>query len=140
MYNLEDWYISKMNQTKTLGVLQHKMVETLGKHLIIEFFGCPPEKIDDQKFTEQVLVEAARAAKLTILEVFTHKFSPQGVTGVVMLSESHISIHTWPEKGYAALDVYTCGEGDPKRALDVLKKRLEPKMAKVSELRRGILE
>ena len=82
----------------------------IGRHCILELYGCPNYLLDNQSFIQQVLREAAAIAKSTLLGELSHKFSPQGVTALVLLAESHISIHTWPESGYAAVDVFTCGE------------------------------
>lgn len=79
-----------------------------GRHLIADLTGCA--RLDDAGFVEAALVAAAEAAGATVLEARLHSFGPgQGVTGVVLLAESHISIHTWPEHGYAAVDIFLCG-------------------------------
>ena len=81
----------------------------IGRHCILELYDCPDYLLDNQPFIQQVLREAAEIAKSTLLGELAHKFDPQGVTALVLLAESHISIHTWPESGYAAVDVFTCG-------------------------------
>jgi len=73
----------------------------------------------------------------TLLHIHTHKFSPQGVSGVAVLAESHISVHTWPEIGYGAFDVFMCGDADPWRSVDVLKRAFTTESVHVKELRRG---
>jgi S-adenosylmethionine decarboxylase len=78
--------------------------------------GCKPNLLNNLTFLKKLLVEAAERANATVLNVAFHHFTPQGVSGVVVISESHLSIHTWPEYGYAALDFYTCGDTDPKVA------------------------
>ena len=107
-----------------------------GMHLLIDLWGC--ENLDDPDFIENALSEAARAAGATILHAHTHHFSPYGgVTGVLVLSESHISIHTWPEKGYAAIDVFMCGACDPREALPALKRAFQPESVSLGTERRG---
>jgi S-adenosylmethionine decarboxylase len=85
-------------------------LKQLGKHIILELWGCEKEALDDQPGIEKMLIDAVKACGATLICVKTHKFSPQGVTGVAVLAESHISIHTWPELGYAAMDLFTWGE------------------------------
>lgn len=97
-----------------------------GKHCIQEIYGADSTKLNDEAFVHASLVEAARVANATVLDVRTHLFDPQGVTGFVLLSESHISIHTWPELGYAAVDVYTCGDTtEPREACEYLSECFE---------------
>jgi len=111
----------------------------LGRHLIIELSGCPREILDSQEKIEQVMTDAAIAANTTILKKVFHKFSPQGVTGVIVVSESHISIHTWPELNYAAIDIFTCGQkADPWKAHEVIVRELKPKDVKITEMIRGL--
>ncbi|MCD6509109.1 MAG: adenosylmethionine decarboxylase [Thermoprotei archaeon] len=111
----------------------------LGRHIIAEFIGCPPSVLDDIEVLKEELVKAAEIAGATVLGDAFHKFKPYGVTGVVIVGESHLSIHTWPEYGYAALDIFTCGNHvDPWKAYEVLKEVLKPKYVSVMELRRGV--
>lgn len=84
-----------------------------GRHLLVEFRGCDPTQLDDCTLTEQVLVAACKHAGCHVLHFHFHKFQPQGVTGIVVLAESHASVHTFPEEQYAALDMFTCGDKDP---------------------------
>ena len=114
-------------------------MKTFGKHLIIELFGSPFKLLNDEAYIRKVILDAAKAAKLTIIDCVTHKFQPQGVTGVVVVAESHLSIHTWPESSYAAIDVFTCGKGDPYDAYKLLVRRLKPKNSYVSQIMRGML-
>ena len=112
----------------------------LGRHLILELYGCSPEILDSEETIKRVLTEAVKAANGNICGVFFHKFNPQGVTGVVVISESHISIHTWPEHGYAAVDVFTCGERmDPWKACEHIVKNFKPANVNVLEIKRGLL-
>ncbi|WP_052343991.1 adenosylmethionine decarboxylase [Kallotenue papyrolyticum] len=110
----------------------------LGKHLIAELWGASPDAFNDPDLIRESLVAAAERGNFTILDVHVHTFSPHGVTGVLVLAESHISIHTWPEYNYAALDVFTCA-GDPWAALEELKARLHVARVEVRELDRGLL-
>jgi len=89
--------------------------QALGRHLIVEVWDADPRLLDDVKALEQLLLQAARAAKATVIQSVFHRFSPYGVSGVVVIAESHLTIHTWPEYGYAAIDIFTCG---PKMDLD----------------------
>jgi len=84
------------------------MLKCLGKHFLIELVNCDEEILKDQEQVRKFLLEAAIQAKATIVEQIFHCFSPYGVSGVVVIAESHISIHTWPEHNYAAVDVFTC--------------------------------
>jgi S-adenosylmethionine decarboxylase len=84
--------------------------EAVGKHCILELYDCDRSKLDDEAFLRDTITTAARRAGATLLNLITHRFEPQGVTGLALLAESHISIHTWPESGYAAVDVFTCGD------------------------------
>jgi S-adenosylmethionine decarboxylase len=90
---------------------------TLGKHCFTEVYGCPFELLDNEEFLKQQIIESLNKTSLTLLDISSHKFNPQGVTIVALLSESHISIHTWPEEGSAALDVFTCGDTNPEVAM-----------------------
>jgi len=86
----------------------------LARHLLCEYYGCPPEALDDPDLVARLLGEAAAAAKTTLLETRLHRFAPQGVSGVAILAESHLAIHTWPEHGFATVEVFVCGdEADP---------------------------
>ena len=91
-----------------------------GKHLIVEFRGCPSQLLNDVAVIEAHLRRASQAAQCTVLHSYAHPFEPQGVTCFVALAESHISIHTWPEHGYAAIDIFMCGYKDPTTALEHL--------------------
>ena len=84
--------------------------DMVGKHCILELYDCDHSKLDDEAFLRTTITTAAKRAGATLLNLITHRFDPQGVTGLALLAESHISIHTWPENGYAAVDVFTCGD------------------------------
>ena len=85
-------------------------MESTGNHCIAELYDCPPELINDETYVKKVLREAVEAGFATLIHEVSHKFHPQGVTALALISESHIAIHTWPEYGYVAADVFTCGE------------------------------
>ncbi|MBP8612905.1 MAG: S-adenosylmethionine decarboxylase proenzyme [Candidatus Atribacteria bacterium] len=112
-------------------------MRTEGKHIIMDASGCNPEILNDLNYVRQLLVEAAKEANATVLNVAFHHFTPQGVSGVVVISESHFSIHTWPEYGYAALDFYTCGDINPKVACDYVAQHLKASYTQITEVLRG---
>jgi S-adenosylmethionine decarboxylase len=117
------------------------MKNALGRHILCEAYGCDPGVLNDRKTVENTMVEAALTAGAEVREVAFHKFSPQGVSGVVVISESHLTIHTWPELGYAAIDVFTCGDAvDPWNALDYLVKQLRATNTVSSEVKRGVMQ
>ena len=116
-------------------------MDVLGKHLLLELKDCNRETIDNLEFIKEILCETAEKIGATIVNQAFHKFAPQGVSGVVVIAESHISIHTWPEYGYASVDVFTCGDIiDPKSAINLLVEKLEAKESSFIELKRGILQ
>jgi spermidine synthase len=115
-------------------------LEALGRHCIIEYYGCPSEIMNDVKLIEDAMVGAARAMRANIVASEFHHFNPHGVSGMVIISESHLSIHTWPEYGYAAVDVFTCGDViDPTNAHEMLREAFKPTSESVMELKRGLL-
>jgi len=112
-------------------------MDHLGRHLIVEFWGC--HNLDSLELAEEALTRAAVESGATLLSVKTHKFSPQGISGVAIIAESHISIHTWPEYGYAAVDIFTCGDKvEPYRAAEVLQRYFRPSSSHILEMVRGI--
>ncbi len=112
-------------------------METKSQHLLIELFGCNIDALEDRALLTNLLEEAAVAADVTIVQSVFHQYSPQGVTGVVIIEESHLSIHTWPEYGYASVDFYTCGNGEPEKALHVIQNGLDAKRSEVMMVDRG---
>ena len=115
-------------------------METLGTHLLAEFVNCNYEQINDVNIVKDCLENAALQANATIVQSVFHKFSPYGVSGVVVISESHLTIHTWPEYNYAAVDVFTCGDSvDPYVAIEVLKSLFSAEISEIKEVRRGHL-
>lgn len=115
-------------------------MNTLGRHILAEIYGCDFNILNDIKKVEQVMVNAALEAGAEVREFVFHKFSPQGVSGVVVISESHLAIHTWPEIGYAAVDVFTCGERvDPWDALKFLIEGFKAQNHDAKEIERGTM-
>ncbi|MBT3360885.1 MAG: adenosylmethionine decarboxylase [Rhodospirillales bacterium] len=113
-------------------------LEFAGTHLLIEMWGAT--RLDDPDAIEATLREAALAAGATVLHAHTHRFSPfGGVSGVVVLAESHISIHTWPERDYAAIDIFMCGDCHPYESIPVLRQAFEPSNVQIAEHKRGLM-
>ncbi len=113
-------------------------VKFAGMHLIIELWQA--SRLDDPKFIADTLEAAARAAGATILHSHMHHFSPNGgVSGVVVLAESHISIHTWPERRYAALDIFMCGKCDPYHSIPILRQAFRAGQVQLTEHKRGLI-
>lgn len=113
-------------------------METMGRHVISELWGCNFEKLNDLNFIETTFVEAALRSGAEIREVAFHKFAPQGVSGVVIISESHLTIHSFPEHGYASIDVYTCGDLNPNVAAEYIAKALNAEVRENIEIPRGM--
>lgn len=110
----------------------------LGKHGILECYGCKFEVLNDEQLFLDAFKKAVKEARMTLLNLSSHKFEPQGLTALALLSESHMSVHTYPELGYAAIDVFTCGdEGSPEKAVEVLLSILKPTRHDVKFLPRG---
>lgn len=115
-------------------------MKPLGRHILAEIYGCDFELLNNPRKVEQIMVSAALEAGAEVREYVFHKFSPQGVSGVVVISESHLTIHTWPELGYAAVDVFTCGDTvDPWDACNYLTSSLNAQEIKATETIRGII-
>jgi S-adenosylmethionine decarboxylase len=113
-------------------------METMGRHVISELWGCDFEKLNDVVQIEQIFVGAALKSGAEIREVAFHKFAPQGVSGVVIISESHLTIHSFPEHGYASIDVYTCGDLNPNIAADYIAEALGAETRENIEIPRGM--
>jgi len=113
-------------------------METMGRHVISELWGCNFDKLNSMESIEKIFVEAALKSGAEIREVAFHKFAPQGVSGVVIISESHLTIHSFPEHGYASIDVYTCGNLDPNIAADYIADALGAKTRETIEIPRGM--
>lgn len=114
-------------------------VRFAGNHVLVELWDAV--NLDDPKLIDEALLQGARDAGATVLHSHFHHFSPySGVSGVVVLAESHISIHTWPEKNYAAIDIFMCGDCDPHDALPAIKRVFQPGSVEVQHYRRGVIK
>ena len=114
--------------------------KALGTHLLLEMNECDAAVLDDMALVKQALLAAAEEAGATVVGEVFHKFSPVGVTGIVCIAESHISIHTWPEHGYAAADIFTCGDNlKPMEAAHLIAESLQAQHANVMEVKRGVI-
>ncbi len=110
----------------------------VGNHLVLELWGC--SNLNSPAVVEQALRDVVQATKVHLLDLKVYPFEPQGVTGLAMVSESHITIHTWPEHGYAAVDVFTCGEErDLTGAIDAVREHFTPERVQIMNIVRGIL-
>lgn len=107
-----------------------------GTHITIDIWGA--SNLDDESVVDHALRTAAKECGATLLDLFLHRFRPQGLTAVAVLGESHISIHAWPEVGYAALDVFTCGECDPYAAVPAIQAAFAPRQLQIVEQKRGL--
>lgn len=115
-------------------------LNALGRHVLAEIYGCNFNVLNDVNKVEDIMVNAALEAGAEVREVVFHKFSPQGVSGVVVISESHLAIHTWPELGYAAVDVFTCGDKvNPWDACNFLAEMFGAESVDAKETQRGII-
>ena len=115
-------------------------MHALGTHLLVELRDCNPDILDKLKKVEGILVSAAKTAKATVVGSHFHRFSPFGISGVVVIAESHLSVHTWPEYGYAAVDIFTCGEVlKPEVAAQYIIKQFRSQNPSIIEVKRGIL-
>jgi len=116
-------------------------MNALGRHVLAEVYGCSYEILNDLKKVERIMVDAALEAGAEVREVAFHMFSPHGISGVVVISESHLAIHTWPELGYAAVDIFTCGDRvDPWEACHYIVQKFRATNYTATETKRGIFE
>ena len=115
------WHESyKTNDIESIHIISG---ENIGRHCILELYQCDKAKLNDEAFIRTTITSSAKIAGATLINLVTHSFKPQGVTGLALLAESHISIHTWPEIAYAAIDVFTCGNHTmPEKACKILAK------------------
>lgn len=112
----------------------------LGTHLLVELKECNPETLKSLEKIRSTMISAAKEAKATIIDISFRKFNPFGISGIVVIAESHLTIHTWPEYGYAAVDIFTCGDIiKTEKASSYLIKQLECKNPSIVEMKRGIL-
>jgi S-adenosylmethionine decarboxylase proenzyme len=112
----------------------------LGRHLLLELRDCDKEALDNLEYLRSCLCETAEKIGATVLNNVFHQFCPQGVSGVVVIAESHLCIHTWPEYNFAAVDIFTCGNTiDPNAAIEILVEKLSASDYSAQEIQRGIL-
>ncbi|MDZ4122017.1 MAG: adenosylmethionine decarboxylase [Candidatus Cloacimonadaceae bacterium] len=116
-------------------------MQALGRQILVEFYDCDTEILKDEKYIAQAMIDACIIGKATVVAHTFHSFSPFGVSGVVVIAESHVAIHTWPEYGYAAVDIFTCGETiEPWILYRHLKEAFKSSHASNMELKRGLFE
>lgn len=108
-----------------------------GTHVLIDIWGA--SRLDDSEYMQSTLRRAIEATGATLLRLDLHKFEPNGgISGVAVLAESHLSIHTWPERGFAAIDMFTCGDCDPRKSIPVFREAFAPNQIQITEHRRGL--
>lgn len=116
-------------------------MEALGRQILVEYYDCDSDIINDVAQIENILLSATRAAKASIISHNFHKFSPHGVSGTIVIAESHVAIHTWPEYNYAAVDIFTCGETiDPWIIQEYIKDSFLSKNVSSIEMKRGLFK
>ena len=115
-------------------------MKTLGRHLIAEYYGCDTNILNDMDIVRDAMLAAADVVGATVMGESFHKFTPQGVSGTVVIAESHLSIHTWPECGYTAMDIFTCGGLDPRPGFELVAERLGAQSSRMHEILRGLPE
>ena len=113
-------------------------LKTLGRHILVEYYNCDSEILKDPAFIESQMKQAALEAKATIVESVFHHFNPWGVSGAVIVEESHLTIHTWPEYGFASADFFTCGDIDPWKSFEFLENVLKAEFSESVEIPRGL--
>jgi len=117
------------------------MKEMLGKQTMLELYGCKKELLNDKVFIENAMLQAAKATNATIIKHHFHQFSPYGISGTIIIAESHINIHTWPEHDYAAIDIFTCSKKmDEQKACELLKQAFNAKESLIKIYERGDLK
>jgi S-adenosylmethionine decarboxylase len=115
------------------------VLESLGRHLLLELYDCSSEVLNSLESVKTAMVEAAKRAEATIIDVVFHEFNPFGISGVVVIAESHLSIHTWPEHRYAAVDIFSCGDTlKPAEAANYLVEQFGANRASCVEVKRGV--
>lgn len=116
-------------------------IDQLGRHILVEFYNCDEDVLKNHSYIEEIMCEAARRAKATVVTSCFHKFNPWGVSGAVIIQESHLTIHTWPEYGYASVDLFTCGDSvNPWVGFSYLEENLKSERSESTEVSRGVVE
>ena len=130
--------MKKKNQSSAKQQSRQKTKQSwAGNHLILEFWQC--QHLNSPEIVKKALIESAAACQAELLSIEVHQFAPQGVSGIAAIKESHISIHTWPEFNYIAIDIFTCGQKvKPYLALEKLKEFFQPKHIDIIDLKRGV--
>ena len=129
---------SNLTGPVTHGGSNSSLNREFGSHFIIELINCSPAKLRKVKDVKQIMGEVIQESKTTVVKSSFHQFQPEGVTGMILIEESHFTIHTWPEESYAAADIFTCGhEMDPYIAMEVMKERFEAKEIRYQIIKRG---
>ncbi len=114
-------------------------MQALGRQILVEFYDCDRDVLNDESLIREILLEGVRRSRATVISDTFHTFSPHGVSGVIVIAESHVTIHTWPEHGYAAIDIFTCGETiDPWVIQNYLERHFRSKKVSSMELKRGL--
>ncbi|MBF8268457.1 MAG: S-adenosylmethionine decarboxylase proenzyme [Gammaproteobacteria bacterium] len=137
------WPVHNQKPARNAAATDHFVVKDglvfAGTHLIIDFWGA--SQLNDIDKMEQALRESVEAANATLLHLHLHHFTPyEGISGVAVLAESHISVHTWPERGYAAFDVFMCGDADPEKTVPILKAYFQPGNVSITKHLRGVTD
>lgn len=115
-------------------------MKQVGTHLVVDAWEASEDLLNDPEAIRRAMLEAISAGDATLIDLCVHQFSPHGVTATATLAESHIAIHTWPEHGYFAADLFFCGRGKPERAMEVLQTALKAKKVRTRDIRRGFEE
>lgn len=114
-------------------------MQALGRQILVEFYDCDREVLNNESLIREILLEGVRRSRATVISDTFHTFSPHGVSGVIVIAESHVTIHTWPEHGYAAIDIFTCGETiDPWVIQKYLERHFRARNVSSMELKRGL--
>ncbi|MBA7630658.1 S-adenosylmethionine decarboxylase proenzyme [subsurface metagenome] len=132
--------IKKRNSTGTAtsGSSSSGLSKEFGSHFLVELINCTPDRLRKVKDVKQIMRQVIQKSKSTMVRSSFHQFQPEGVTGMILIRESHIAIHTWPEEGYVAADIFTCGqEMDPYIAIEVMKDRFEAMEVRYQIIKRG---
>lgn len=115
-------------------------MQSLGRHALLDLYGCEPAILNDAEYLQQLFKQTAIDLECTVVEEVFHHFAPHGVSGMVVIAESHLAIHTWPEHGYAAVDLFTCNETtDLPELVDLLRDRLQASEVHFHEQARGVM-
>ncbi len=131
--------VSAKSLNQNVNLSEESVFGTFGRHVIVDFSGCDFEKLADLNFIKETMEQGVIKSKATIISSKFHKFSPTGVSGIILLAESHASIHTWPHEGYASMDIYTCGEHImPETAFQYIALELKAKVSHITFIDRGL--